>query len=387
MRYIMQNQKITITYYQNKKNGRYYFKTYQGQNSHRKSISPPEPITTQARAAFFAEETAAYLNADIAEDTYLSTLKQITRSTLHTKTKLKPTQIWETYQQITPKDTKENQRKKHETQQLIKWLYATHPTLQTTEKITPEIAYDYSLLLIQTSNTGKTAKNKIDRLKTIFNKILPKTGLTENPFNYSATPDTTDSRNGRPFHPHEIPKLLQQCKNAGNQWYEISILAWLSMLRLIDLCNLEKTQIRGNSLISKPSKTQRHKIKTLCYIPDSILQIIQPLLQANPDSPYIFPTRQQYYGIHRPPSDTYSTFIKKAGINKETDQDLISFHSWRHTGNTTRAENNIEQITRMIEGGWTDINTEGIYNSSIRKIKESGQKMGEEIDKVTSQIQ
>jgi len=307
--------------------------------------------TSRGRAITLQEETERQLLGDTDQDHFINEIAKITQQIAPKKRGID--EIWQIYIDTNPECSPPALTSKHRLlQSFLDWLSASHPTLTTISKITPEICDEYADIIKQMPITGKTKTNKIGMLSSIFSTLVVKVHWQENPWKYVKPPTKKDSIPGREFYSDEIPRILQECKKAGGEWYEISLLAAVSYLRYKDLCFLEKNQIQNNIITDRNFKTCRFGTVSIAYIPDNVMEILRPLINTG-DSKYLFPTRAERYNISGNKKGTYQHILRAAGV-KSDQYGRISFHSWRHTANTNAADDGISLAQRLLSGGWNN---------------------------------
>lgn len=244
------------------------------------------------------------------------------------------------------------------------WMLENWPTARFMHQISREAAVAYGDDLRRECKTGKTYNNRRGNLVRVFNLLLIRGGCRENVWTLVATAGTDDSKHGRAFTPKEETRLLDACRAAGHQWFEMSMVAKYTGLRYGDIANLKMSDIQDGCIILKPSKTARKKIKVVVPMHPAVQKVIAGLKRK---SGSLFPDHAFADYEHRPLKGGYTSIIEKAEI--PPDGAVLSFHCWRHTFRTRLAQADVPTELAMKLGGWTERDTADIYNHDTTQLR------------------
>ena len=272
--------------------------------------------------------------------------------------------LWALYLQTKPRAGKDTiDRRRRIAEQFTKWMDNTYPSTKYLHEVTPQSAQAFcDWIEAERGGNGKTKNNRIGNLKTIFGTIVVRAGLQNNPFEFVQRADQSDSQHGRAFTPDEEKALLTECKKAGNNWLEISLLARYTGLRLIDIANLRWDCVFNDRIELIPSKTARHEIRVKIPLHEKLKPVLARLEHTGD---FLFPDMQHHYATTKK-STGYTDLIEKAKI--QPGGAVLSFHCWRHTFRTRLAAAAVPQEIAMKLGGWTNESTAEIYNHDFTQM-------------------
>lgn len=276
--------------------------------------------------------------------------------------------IWETYLLTKPRAGKDTiNRRRRVTAKLIKWLPEYAPQVQRIHEITPQVAQSFvDWLERENGGKGKTINNRIGNLSAVFNAIVVRAGLDNNPFSFVAKADQSDSISGRAFTEDEIKALMKAGKKLGKNWNEMALLGMYTGMRLTEIANLTWEQVQGDVIDLIPSKTERHGIRVLIPLHSKVVSALAAIRPAPAKGP-VFPWIYEYYQKPGNRFERYPTVIKEAGIDPKGA--LLTFHCWRHTFRTRLAAAEVPQEVAMKLGGWTNESTAEIYNHDLTQLR------------------
>jgi integrase len=270
--------------------------------------------------------------------------------------------LWTVYLQTKPRAGSDTiRRRRYLSEAFCKWIAAECPSVRFLHDVTPQHACAFADQLA-TSGNGKTQNNRIGNLKTVFSAVAARANLRSNPFSFVGRADQSDARHGRAFTPEEQIALLAECKKAGRQWYEISMTSLYTGLRLIDLANLQWSEIKPDHIALTPSKTARHGITVRIPLHPKI----RTLLDAMPRTGSAVFTELNRFYLNGRKKSGYMDIIAKAKI--KPNGAVLSFHCWRHTFRTRLAAAAVPQEIAMKLGGWTNESTAEIYNHDFTQL-------------------
>ncbi|HNX52314.1 MAG TPA: tyrosine-type recombinase/integrase [Pontiellaceae bacterium] len=186
--------------------------------------------------------------------------------------------------------------------------------------------------------------------------------MLNNPFSMVQRADQSGSGHGRAFTRGEEAALLAVCREIGTEWhwYEASVLARYTGLRLIDIASLKREDIHGDRIELVPSKTERHEIKVTIPLHPKAKAALDHL----PARGFLFEKLAHHYATTKKRTG-YTDLIRSAKI--EPKGAVLSFHCWRHTFRTRLAEAGVAQDVAMKLGGWTNAATAEIYNHDLTR--------------------
>ena len=240
------------------------------------------------------------------------------------------------------------------------WAKESYPAAPTAEKVNRNCVIAFAQHLAKSGVSGKTRKNILSDLGTIWECLrMERDGIT-NCWNLVKV-DTTDSERGKPFTREQESEILKAAKTVGHDWYEASLIARHTGLRYSDIArmkaeqvNLEKGEIR-----LRPNKTKRFAIDLACPINTALKPVIKALVKRGDE--YLLPEHAAAY----PKFDNVSPFRDVLEAAKVTDEGL-TFHSWRHTFRTRLSEAGVSDDLAKRLGGWTEDATAARYDHAER---------------------
>ena len=276
--------------------------------------------------------------------------------------------LWKIYLQTKPRAGKDTlNRRRRISAQFIKWINNHSSEVRSLNEVTPRLAQAFAdWLEADQPAGGKSQNNRIGNLKTVFSAVAARAGMQSNPFSLVQRADEKDSGHGRAFTRGEESALLAVCRENGTEWhwYEASVMARYTGLRLIDIAGLKSENIHGDQIELVPSKTERHEIKVVIPLHPKAFEALTGL----PKRGFLFEKLAHHYATTKKRTG-YTDLIRTAKI--EPNGAVLSFHCWRHTFRTRLAEAGVSQDVAMKLGGWTNAATAEIYNHDLTRVKKA----------------
>jgi integrase len=239
----------------------------------------------------------------------------------------------------------------------VRWGEENWPSVERLNQVTPQMALGYADWLRDKTNKRKTYNNAKNDVKTIFQRLLYRAGMSENPFSNIPNLRTTDSLHGRAFTREEERRILEVVK--GREWEGVCLAGLYTGLRLGDISQLRWDHVQGGWLRVMPGKTERHRIAVVMPLHARVRSWLETWERT---SDYIFPERQYRHGKTYHAADF--SRVLEAGRVADSDGAYLSFHCWRHTFRTRLAEKCVPKEIAQKLGGWTTDLSE-LYNHDM----------------------
>ena len=170
-------------------------------------------------------------------------------------------QEYERWQKATGKTTSPTTQRKRRTAvgRFATWAAANWPSAKTAEDVDRQTAAAFAAWLADSGTKGKTRRNVISDLGTVWEGLRHIREGLENPWPF-VRPETRDSERGRPFSREQETAILKAAQ--GGPWWLACIIARWTGLRYGDIARLEWADVNTEAGVIRirPNKTARHGI-------------------------------------------------------------------------------------------------------------------------------
>ena len=297
-------------------------------------------------------------------------------------------EIWSTYSEwltvsgktIAPETLR---KRKNSVDRFASWAKDNWPAAPVVEAVDRQVASAFALMLATTGTKGKTRKNILSDLGTIWQVLNRIRDNLKNPWPL-VRPEANDSERGQPFTREQEKAIFEAAEKGEANWYLASLIARYTGLRYSSVARLtwKEVDMEKGVIRHRPPKTARHDI-------DVLLPIVEPLRSAldkawrvrdDPetirrkpgatssmkplDPDYVLPHHAACYP--RPHlkggPGPFADVLKAAKVDDETH----TFHSWRHTFRTRLSEAGVSDDLAKRLGGWTEDATAARYDHAER---------------------
>jgi integrase len=205
----------------------------------------------------------------------------------------------------------------------------------------------------------KTAVVDIKTLNVAFNRAERYAVILKNPVTAVEMPKVESSERDC-FTEEQIAKLLQTVGQKSD-WFTLILLGYLTGQRLGDCVTLrwKNVDMRKRVIHFEQQKTGKKVVIPMNEDLDVHLQFISEFI----DGPYVCPelAKRSSGGAHGL-SESFNRIVKRAEIDSQRVKgkgkicfNRLTFHSLRHSFNTTMAEGGVSQETRMRLTGHSSI--------------------------------
>ena len=246
------------------------------------------------------------------------------------------------------------------------WIQTHWPAVKSMHQISREAAIAYGDHLRNKCKTGKTFNNHRANLIRAFNVLLVRGNCSENVWKFVDTASTQDSTSGRAFTKEEMSAIYTECKKAGQNWYEVTVVARYTGLRYGDIANLKSSDIKDNCIYLRPSKTAR---KSIWVIIPMHPKVGKALNRCRPENDLLFPDHASEDRVRAPLHGKFSIILENAKIKSKGAK--LSFHCLRHTFRTELAKAKVPQEIAMKLGGWKNQDTAELYNHDTSQLRQA----------------
>ncbi|OYZ24094.1 MAG: hypothetical protein B7Y39_02530 [Bdellovibrio sp. 28-41-41] len=161
----------------------------------------------------------------------------------------------------------------------------------------------------------------------------------------------------------EIQKLLVEAKARKHPWYAVWAVALMTGMRSSELFALRKENVllpEGFIRIKESwdwfkdsAKSTKAGYWRTAPIAKAIRPIIAELMQADPESPFLFPRHEEW--LRSEQAIVLRRFCEEIGIRS------VRFHTLRACFATHMLATGVDQATVMAIGGWSNLKTFRIY--------------------------
>jgi len=240
------------------------------------------------------------------------------------------------------------------------WAQESYPAAPTAEKVNRACVLAFAQHLAKSGASGKTRKNILNDLGTIWEALRMERDNIVNCWNLVKV-DVTDSERGLPFTREQETAILKAAKTVGHGWYEASMIARHTGLRYSDIARIKTEQVNldKGEIRMRPNKTKRFAIDIASPINSALKPVIESLVKRGGE--YLFPEHAAAYpnfGKTIP----FRAILEAAKVTTEGH----TFHSWRHTFRTRLSEAGVSDDLAKRLGGWTEDTTAARYDHAER---------------------
>lgn len=240
----------------------------------------------------------------------------------------------------------------------VRWMAEEFPIVQHVDQVGRDHVVAYCDWLRAEVGKNKTFNNHRTDLQTVFEKMMYRAGLAENPWKVVKNLSTNDSDSGRAFSSDEVQRLMVAARG-DDDWECAQMVSLYTGLRKADCAQMRWDQLQGDIYELVPQKTARHAIAVQMPIHPALAAFLETWPKRGP---WIMPILHRRGSINRY-STAYRKVIERAGI--VDDGALITFHCWRHTFATNLGRAGVSKKVRDALGGWTTDIADRIYDHSV----------------------
>ena len=295
-------------------------------------------------------------------------------------------EIWPAYSQwreATNKTIGETtlRKRRNAIERFIEWAKKSWPNATTAESVDRQVAVAFAASLAAEGTKGKTRKNIIGDLSTLWESLRHVRDDLKNPWPL-VRPDAHDSERGKPFTREQEKAILQAAAKAGGGWYLASLIARYTGLRYSSVARLTWKEIdfKKGLIRHTPPKTARHNIEVLLPLAAKLRPTLEKAwaerkaaapqtevkgsVRTRPlDAGYVLPLHAAYYPAPEMKGGpgAFAPILAAAKIGPG-----YTFHSWRHTFRTRLSEAGVSDDLAKRLGGWTEDATAARYDHAER---------------------
>lgn len=217
---------------------------------------------------------------------------------------------------------------------------------------------------IKTGAAPKTISVDVKVLNTAFN-LARKLGLVlSNPVEKALAlhPIEVESSQRECFTAEQVKALLD---TAEGDWRTVVMLGFYTGARLSDCANMrwDNVDLAQGVIDYQPQKTRRQAKRVVVPIHPVLLTRLEALAATDEPQEYLCPSvARKPTGGKNGLSDGFNRLMRKAGIDAQAEPgkgvrrfSALSFHSLRHSFNSTLANGGIDQETRMRLAGHSSV--------------------------------
>ena len=251
------------------------------------------------------------------------------------------------------------------------------------EDIDHSVAMRYNNHLIHEKFTVKTIKKQLRLLSRILKTVQAINNLpASNPFATDLLTKnsiaSTDETSHLPLEPNMIAAVMQEAANAGKIWLNLFIVGMQTGMRLKDAALLRWDMIHDGFIEFNPAKTIKHGNKARVPISPVLHSLLRGTEQTL--SPYVNPEIAHFYlksdwaakrtkKIFEKALGKQQTQQNKAGLQRQRNGCIRSFHSFRVTFMSLLASKQVPIADAMAMLGWESVEMVRLYTKLLEKAK------------------
>ena len=245
---------------------------------------------------------------------------------------------------------------------------------------------DFLNVRLKDGVASKTAVVDIKTLNVAFHRAERYSTILKNPVTAVELPKVESSERDI-FTPDQVAKLLQTVGHKS-EWFTLILLGYYTGQRLRDCAALgwKQVDMKNHVIHFKQEKTGKKVTVPMTDDLDEHLQFLTEFI----DSKYVSPElAERGTGGAHGLSESFSRIVKRAQIDSQRIKgqgkihfNRLTFHSLRHSFNTTMAEAGVSQEIRMKLTGHSSIGMNDRYtHTSIKPLEEAVSKLPSLLDK------
>ena len=171
---------------------------------------------------------------------------------------------------------------------------------------------------------------------------------------------------------------VYQTSKGGNYYFRyqingerkcVSTVALYTGLRFGDCCTLRLSEYTGDNIIREPQKLKRHKQRLIIPVHPVLRQALDKWIGLTSPDEFLFPklaSQYQYGGGSR----EFSALLHRLHIGDDSNtEELVGFHSFRHTFNTMLADTGTHASTRMKLTGHSSVDMNLVYTHATAALQ------------------
>ena len=203
---------------------------------------------------------------------------------------------------------------------------------------------------------NKTIRNRVKELSSIWDACAQVHPGIHNPWKAVCPDNDGSSRRRDDFSAKERESVFAACREAGHDWYGVSVVACYTGLRYGDVATLEWSSIdlEEGTIRVTPSKTKKHNVRVVLPIAPPVREV---LAEMQATEGFVFPEHALKYKAQDKMHPAFSEILRSAKIGGYHD-----FHSWRHTFRSMLAAAGVSDETARRMGGWTNLTMAAHYD-------------------------
>jgi integrase len=266
----------------------------------------------------------------------------------------------------------------------LEWLGDTRAN-KPLESITTGDMEQWKRHLQDRGVVGKTVISYLKDIGSIYRAAIREGLLTHNPVGAVETPDTSDSRERKPFSSEDVSALLKAAPS--EEWRGMILVAAYTGLRLGDAARLQWdcVDLQKKMITVIPAKTKRKKVEVRIPIQPDLLTYLSKVTITD-DSPEAFvftELSRRGIGDRSGLSQQFTDIMTAAKVSRGKPSREPSsekgkhagrvtyergFHSLRHTFTTWLRTAGVSEEDRMSLTGHSTRDTHAIYSHTDEKV-------------------
>ena len=233
------------------------------------------------------------------------------------------------------------------------------------EAVTREKAMEF-LQNLPGTDTTKRLRRTI--LLSIFNRTKDDIGMDKTPLDGTSI-EANDGKSRRCFTQEELRLIFQ---NLTGEWKPVCTVALYTGLRFGDCCTLRRSEYTGDHIIREPQKLKRHKQRLIIPVHPVLRQALDKWISLTSPDEFLFPKlASQYQRKWGGKSREFSALLQRLHITGENSDELVGFHSFRHTFNTMLADTGADTSTRMKLTGHSSVDMNLVYTHATAALQKA----------------
>ena len=260
----------------------------------------------------------------------------------------------------------------------LEWLGDTRAN-KPLETITTGDMEQWKRALQDRGVVGKTVISYLKDIGAIYRAAVREGLLTHNPVGAVETPDTSDSRERKPFTSEEVSALIKAAPS--EEWRGMILVAAYTGLRLGDAARLQWdcVDLEKKMITVIPAKTKRKKVEVRIPIHPDLLNYLSKatITDDSPEAPVFAKLSRLGIGDRSGLSQTFTEIMAAGKVSRGKPSREQSkekgkhagrvtyergFHSLRHTFTTWLRTAGVSEEDRMSLTGHSTRDTHAIYS-------------------------
>ena len=226
---------------------------------------------------------------------------------------------------------------------------------------------------IERKYSGKTYNNMINMMRSLFNELIDRGHITDNPF-VAIKKKKVRAKKRRPFTVKERKIVIKRAKATNEYLYLAILLQYHCFIRPKELTRLKAYMFDfKNGVIVLPGNITKNGLNGIVTIPNCIVDKIKRIVSKSDPNYYVFGSKLKSNALNKCSKNylgrKHSSILKELhSEGKLPVLEGLTFYSWKDTGAQVLFKNNINPDEVMKQMRHKDLAYTQRYGSSLHLV-------------------